>query len=499
MNRPVLCVAALLSVFVLSSCFESLPFNRTSSSSDSDNPDESDTISDTNSDQGSGTEGDTESSSDPVDAGAADAGDTGDNVVDLLGPPMVYAPTATSFRVNAVVATGDRERLLLFYRPLGTELWTGATDRFLIGEDIVEWNIGNLVSDTVYQYVVTNTSDPLMGLDLFEGQAVTERTSLEDTFEFGLVTDAHIAALNFTETTTDYAVTTLKEVGRDLLEGELPDFIMHLGDQLDFHQFGFNDPPPDGLYTRLGYVNYRSFLGDVMGRAAHFNVVGNWDGENGNFTEEEIARSRDQRLLYMPGPNSTTYNEGGSDYQDYYAFTWGDALFVVLNVMTYTPTAHELSTYPGLPDDWTLGSDQLAWLEQTLAYATSKWKFLFIHHTVGGNAGDTTNSAYGRGGGRAAYVGEQAAIHDLMLTYGVQIFFYGHDHVFMDMVVDGIHYTLPGSAGAPWMFDYTITGYPIGEYYAYSGYARVEVGTDMTHVSFLGLGNIELYGFTAFP
>jgi len=32
----------------------------------------------------------------------------------------------------------------------------------------------------------------------------------------------------------------------------------------------------------------------------------------------------------------------------------------------------------------------------------------------------------------------------------VQIFFYAHDHVFTDMVVDGIHYTLPGSAGAPW-------------------------------------------------
>ena len=76
--------------------------------------------------------------------------------------------------------------------------------------------------------------------------------------------------------------------------------------------------------------------------------------------------------------------------------------------MTYTPTCHLLGGDPGLPDDWTLGAAQLAWLEQTLAHATAKWRFTFIHHTVGGNAGDDIDSAYGRGGGRAAHVGEQA-------------------------------------------------------------------------------------------
>ena len=50
-------------------------------------------------------------------------------------------------------------------------------------------------------------------------------------------------------------------------------------------------------------------------------------------------------------------------------------------------------------------------------------------------------------------------MHDLMMRHGVQIFFYGHDHVFTDMVVDGIHYTLPGSAGAPWKFTESETGY----------------------------------------
>ncbi len=483
-------------IFALTSCYRSRPLDEDSSHSFDSKGDKS---SDRNSDVDA-ADSDPEKPTDSVDTDDFDAGDTAPpNPITLLCPPSVYAPTATTFKVNAVIFGGDREHLLLFIRAEGTELWIKVSEKVLIGEDIVEWQARNLTPNTAYDYVITDTLDPYMGFNLFEGRAVTQQTSLEDSFEFALVTDAHIAALDFTETTTDYAVTTLKQVGKDLLDGELPDFIVHLGDQLDFHQFGFNDPPPDGLYTRKGYLNYRNFLGGVMGRAANFNVVGNWDGENGNFTEEERARSREQRLLYMPAPNDLTYLEGGNGNEDYYAFTWGDALFVVLNVMSYTPTAHELSSYPGVPDDWTLGVDQFYWLNDTLASSASKWRFLFIHHAVGGSAGDFNNSAYGRGGGNAAYVGEQEKIHSMMLRYGVQIFFYGHDHVFTDMVVDGIHYTLPGSAGAPWLFDTSITGYPRNEYYMYSGHARVEVNENTTRVVFLGVGNEELYSYTTFP
>jgi hypothetical protein len=263
-----------------------------------------------------------------------------------------------------------------------------------------------------------------------------------------------------------------------------PDFLLNLGDILDYHAFGFNDPPPDASWARLGYLNYRRLLSTTLGNAAHYGAIGNWDGESGCNTEEEIERSRSQRLIYMPNPSPETYPEGGSVNQDYYAFTWGDALFVVLNVMTYTPTCHLLGTYPGVPDDWTLGDAQLEWLRTTLANATSKWRFTFIHHTVGGKAGDSDNSAYGRGGGQAAYIGEQAIIHQMLIDYGVQIFFYAHDHVFTDMTVDGVHYTLPGSAGAPWKFTTAETGYT--DYWPDSGFARLDVTPDTVQVSFVG-------------
>jgi 3',5'-cyclic AMP phosphodiesterase CpdA len=159
-----------------------------------------------------------------------------------------------------------------------------------------------------------------------------------------------------------------------------PDFLVNLGDMLDFHQYGFNVPPPDGSITRLAYLNYRSTLGALLGSTAHYPVIGGWDSESGCDTLEEIERSRQQRLLYLPAPGPQTYPQGGSAFEDYYAFNWGDALFVVLNVFTYTPGCHLLGTYPGLPDDWTLGAAQLDWLRETLAHDHSRWKFLLIHH-----------------------------------------------------------------------------------------------------------------------
>jgi 3',5'-cyclic AMP phosphodiesterase CpdA len=324
---------------------------------------------------------------------------------------------------------------------------------------------------------------------LYVGSVVTQRPAGER-FTFALVSDTHIGADLAYSNQGDEA--TLAAVGNAIASAS-PDFFVNLGDMLDYHEYGFNAPPPASGIARQAYVNYRSTLGDLAGKASHYPVIGGWDSESGCNTAEEIDRSRSQRLLYLPAPRAETYPEGGSPFEDYYAFTWGDALFVVLNVFTYTPTCHLLSLDPGLPDDWTLGQTQLDWLRQTLANARSKWKILLIHHPVGGNAGDDADSAYGRGGGRAAHVGEQEIVHQMMRDYGVQIFFYGHDHVFTDMVVDGIHYSLPGSAGAIWMFTGDETGYDT--FWPDSGWARVDVTPEDVHVQFLPLAGPPLFDY----
>lgn len=439
-----------------------------------------------------------------------------DTLSELLVAPLIFAPTKDRFEVNAVVANGDPKNLRLFVKRPPDKRWSEVETVRYPAVDIVEWSVTDLSPGTEYPYAIVTDVDALQVLEkvingsnpldikklnstkhpglLFAGRAVTQREQGES-FRFALIADTHLRPHKVIPGLEIWAVEeeTLLSVVQDI-KPNLPDFIVHLGDVLDFHDYGFNDPPPSGEVTRLGYLNYRRLLADIIGNTAHFMVVGNWDGENGDYDQYEIDRSREQRLLCVPGPKPDTYPQGGSPNEDYYAFTWGDALFIVLNVMTYTPTSHLLSSYPGLVDDWTLGEEQMVWFERTLANATAKWRFVFIHHTVGGAAGDFENSAYGRGGGQAANVGEQAKVHALMVEHGVQIFFYGHDHVFTDMVVDKIHYTLPGSAGATWKFVTGETGYT--EYWPESGHGLVTVTPENVIVEFIAEGGEVIYRYT---
>lgn len=420
------------------------------------------------------------------DAGDPDGGAAG---AVLLGAPVVFAPTTHGFGINAVLAQGSPSALRAQVRPRGQPTWGSALAPVTRAQDLAEWTIDGLSPGAGYEYRLS-AQGPGVETQLFQGAVTTQRPAGQP-FTFALVTDTHIGAdLSYTNQgnpqTLQAASAAIADVG--------PDFVVNLGDMLDFHEYGFNTPPPDSSITRAAYLNYRQTFGTTIANAAHFLAIGGWDSESGCNTPDEIERSRSQRLLYLPGPTPLTYPEGGSQYQDYYAFTWGDALFVVLNVYTYTLTCHLLGEYPGSADDWTLGDDQLSWLQKTLAGSSARWKFLLIHHPAGGNAGDDDDSAYGRGGGRAAQVGQQATVHAMMRQYGVQIFFYGHDHVFTDMTVDGIHYSLPGSAGAIWYFTPAETGYT--QDWEVPGWGRVTVAPDGVHVQFLDLSGQILYEYS---
>jgi hypothetical protein len=414
----------------------------------------------------------------------------GGDGIRLCGAPMVFRPTDHGFSVSVVLASGDPSQLVAAARPSGAPAWQAAFSAELVAPDAAQWTFDGLAPGTRYEYEIQLPVAAGPAQALYSGSAVTQRQA-GDAFVFALMSDSHIGPTSNFNNQGDWC--TLASVSR-ALGAASPDFVLNLGDMLDFHEFGFNEPPLDRGDTETAYANYRVLLGDTLGRAAHFPVIGNWEGEDGWYTPEELSLSRQARLAYMPGPLPTTYPQSGSAAQDYYAFTWGDALFVVLNVMSYTRSPHLLSTGVGAPDDWTLGPEQLDWLTRTLASAQSKWRFLFIHHPVGGNAGDPENSAYGRGGGRAAYVGEQARVHQLMLEHGVQVFFYGHDHVFTDMTVDGIHYSEPGNAGAIWTFSSSLTGYERS--WLESGWARVAVSPDAVEVRFLSMAGELLYQYT---
>lgn len=407
----------------------------------------------------------------------------------LAAAPLIFATTDTAFGINLVLSQGELQKLELQVRDPTQTRWSVVSNRSIKADDVAQWRVQELAPSTKYEYRVlyriANDQEDI----LYSGRIRTRRERGES-FSFCILTDPHVF-VDYPSATGD----TVTRVAQNI-KADDPDFVINLGDTLDFHSFGFNQPPPERKWTKIGYLFYRGLMNELLGQTTHFSVIGNWDGENGDFAAEEIERSRSQRLLYLPGPDSATYPQGGSTHQDYYAFTWGNALFVVLNVMTYTPSGHYLSGAIGLPDDWTLGEAQLRWFEDTLKNTEYKWRMIFIHHVVGGNAGNEANSAYGRGGGRAALVGEQATVHALMRDYGVHAFFYGHDHVFFDMVVDGIHYTIPGSAGAPWKFTTYETGYPTESYWPDSGHAKVDVTPNHIDVAFINIDSETIYRYT---
>ena len=88
----------------------------------------------------------------------------------------------------------------------------------------------------------------------------------------------------------------------------------------------------------------------------------------------------------VPGPfySGATANDSflGAPRDAYYAFEWGDALFISLDPFWYTSQGTNKSKDPWI---WTLGRAQYDWLKATLEKSKATFKFVFMHHIVGGS------------------------------------------------------------------------------------------------------------------
>lgn len=284
------------------------------------------------------------------------------------------------------------------------------------------------------------------------------------------------------------------------MNSERFDFAVSLGDVFDLHGRAFNWAFTSQELADTAHLEARRAVALLFDCGALYQALGNWEGESGCHPDAQRSFARRARQRHAVNPRPDTSPWGGSVDEDYFAFEWGDLLAIVLNVRGYTKTAHHMDPSEpssGRPDDFTLGAAQKKFLEQTLARAEHPHKALFLHHVVGGNGGNPYDSSYGRGGGRAAAVGEQAWVHDLCRRHGAKTIFYGHDHVFTDLEVDGIHYALPGTTSAPWRFSAEETGYE--KFWTESGYARVSVAPERMQVEFVSFGGPVLHSFSVTP
>jgi hypothetical protein len=175
-------------------------------------------------------------------------------------------------------------------------------------------------------------------------------------------------------------------------------------------------------------------LGPLFGRLPFVAVLGNHEGEagfedlalvcqEGNPVLTFSRTAREQTLPHAP--------HGDDRAGGYFAFEAGDALIVVLDIMR-----HNIRT-PMTPEDWTLGTEQLVWLERTLRQSSRAWKIVFAEHLVGGAKPPNNCYWYGRGGLKAThdgtiegtFLGEQALVHEIMKASGAQLFLSCHDHI----------------------------------------------------------------------
>ncbi|RMF76360.1 MAG: hypothetical protein D6744_12400, partial [Planctomycetota bacterium] len=291
-------------------------------------------------------------------------------------------------------------------------------------------------------------------------------------FRFTIQSDSHLQNIlnRGSQKRIDVYRRTIQRIAADA-----PEFHFALGDTFQCE----NDLGRDVVDLEEAverHVDQRRFLDDVCHSAPFFFALGNHEGEQGwrlsnDPNDVPVLAARARMALYpQPTPDGFYTGNATPDARagllgNYYAFEWGDALFVVIDPYWFTTVKpHNSGPIPGTNDawDWTLGADQYRWLRQTLEGSDATFKFVFAHQVTGGTV------PYGRGGASAAqhlpiapgsfeWGGRDLLgaytfplerdpnvfvkpVHRLMRDANVSIFFHGHDHVFAREIYQGVVY-----------------------------------------------------------
>lgn len=413
-------------------------------------------------------------------------------------PPLLYGKelvgnvtaSAADIRLVAGETCLPSTRFKLFYDtvsrsdPMSYAGQTGELTGFEL-HDPIPFGLGGLNANTRYYYRVA--VDEGSGWTYRDEYSFHTQRPPGSSFRFCINTDAHISPLGVNPRNTN--------VARNILV-DAPDLMLTLGDHYFLsYQGGLSFP----FWTsrEAAYDNWkrvRSVLDVTCQSMGYVHIIGNHDGESGWDSDlETFGYCREGRLDYLAVPDAGTHPEGGDPLGRYGAFTWGDALFVWLDVFGFCDVD------PAVLDDnayYVLGDQQLAFLEDTLANSSATWKFLFAHHLVGGDDSISWAQGYGRGGARAAHDHQQAVVQDLMVEHGAQAYFFGHDHAFTVGDADGVKYICAGhSSSCPWKDELPGLFGP-DDAYPDVGHVRIDVTPTQATVAYIqstgGAGNGDI-------
>lgn len=311
-----------------------------------------------------------------------------------------------------------------------------------------EIDLTNLTANTQYFYRVKyKATSASTFINSTEYSFYTQRAK-GNTFTFTVEADEHLYDKK--------GVRNMYQVTLNNQAKDKPDFMLSLGDIFgdDHNPFTITSPELDALHA-----DYRPFLGSICHSVPFYVCLGNHEGENDFYLTKTPPNNltvwaTQWRKYYYPNPYPNSFYSGNTDVEqygignpeNYYAWTWGDALFVVLDV--YRDQCDTSDKPQGW--NWSLGLPQYNWLKTTLETSTAKYKFVFAHHIRGQGRGGITNAQLYEWGGRNKLNGPNTfatnrpgwakPIHNLFIDNKVNIFFQGHDHVFAHETLDSVTY-----------------------------------------------------------
>jgi hypothetical protein len=427
--------------------------------------------------------------------------------VPWIATELLGRPTDRSVTVSAIAGQGVEA-----YFEYGTApgVYASQTSPTVFASGAIRVVIDGLTPSTRYYYRKRhrpsgNSDDFIAGA---EHSFHTQRSRTE-TFTFAVQSDSHQGFAAF-HSSQLYGL-TMQNIGAGR-----PDFIIDLGDT-----FSLDGTTETEATVRQKYLDQRAFFGIAGHSSPLFLVLGNHENEEG-WNLDDFGANRaaslpvlggNARKRYYVNPVPDGFYTGNDDplpeldgdhlREDYYAFEWGNALFIAIDPYAYTTRKPYAGSTGGEKNDeavgnrwdWTLGRAQYLWLKRTLETSTATFKFVFCHHLTGGTADyaragargakyvewggyNTDGTTWGFTANRAAADGWVMPIHQMLVQNNVTAVFHGHDHVYAREELDGVIYQeVPFAANDDYGFGFASndTDYADAEVEENSGHVRVTV------------------------
>ena len=391
--------------------------------------------------------------------------------------------------------------------------------------------ISGLTANTKYYYRMQYSKNGGSTWTARTEHSFWTKRAVGSTFTFDITSDSHIDIMLGNSGNWN---NTLNRVAADT-----PDFLIDLGDTAAMDDGTSSVALGDTTAAGQVYIDTLAYLNKVSANSPLFMVAGNHEQQEAWHLQGTIANSlpimgkNAEKKYYLNPLNDSFYSgdtttmsalSGDHMIQDYYAWTWGDALFVVISPFWTTTTKPYTTTVGGGETDstgsgdrwdWTLGVAQYNWLQNVLSTSSAKYKFIFAHQIVGGNGMTSPNQVnYGHGGVDSANLVEWGGnnvngspytwatnrpsadgwgtlpIHQMLVANHVTAFFHGHDHQMAYETLDGIVYQSVPSGSFSGSFGIYSTGGNSGktvwaDLSQGAGYLRVTVGPSQTKVDFV--------------